>query len=283
MRDSPLPGFQTSDGIELHLHDWPADAPRARLLLVHGLGEHGGRYARLAADLNAAGISVRCFDHRGHGRSGGRRGVVGAAADQLSRDTCEVFARFTAEGADLPFLLGHSLGGLVVLHAVCRLQLSPRGLVVSSPALASRASVFQRHLAALAGRLAPWMTLANRLPTDRLSHDPVVERDYRKDPLNHDRISARLAHFIFTAGPQVIACAPGLEVPTLLQFAADDHLVDATGARDFAAAAPANNLQSKAYEGLYHEIYNEGDPARARVIGDLLGWLDAQSSMQPAP
>lgn len=273
----PVPArFQTPDGADLQLHDWPSASPRARLLLVHGLGEHGGRYARLAGELNEAGISVRGFDHRGHGRSSGRRGGAGDAADQLSRDTCQVFASYAAEGVDRPFLLGHSLGGLLVLHAVCCLQLRPRGLVVSSPALASHASSFQRLLAGIAGRLAPALTLANGLPADRLSHAPEVERTYLDDPLNHDRISARLAHFIFSAGPAVIAAAPSLRVPTLLQVAGADRLVDAEGARDFAAAAPAHVLAWHRYEGLFHEIYNEAEPARTQVVGDLLDWLQIQ-------
>ncbi len=274
--------FRTSDGTALHLHDWSIPAPRARLLLVHGLGEHGGRYARLAADLNAAGIGVRCFDHRGHGRSEGARGVVGAAADQLARDNCQVFAAYAAEADDLPFLMGHSLGGLTVLHAVCRLQLRPRGLVASSPVLASHAPAFQRRLVAIAARLAPGLALGNGLPTDRLSHASEVEREYLEDRLNHDRVSTRLADFIFTAGPQVIASAPALEVPTLLQFAGADRLVDPAGARAFAAAAPTHTLAWHQYDDLFHEIYNEAEPARSHVVGDLLQWLDEQISVEPA-
>ena len=267
------PGFQTRDGVMLHLNDWPAPQPHARLLLVHGLGEHSGRYAALAGELNAQGISVRSFDHRGHGRSAGKRGVVGSDSDCLSRDAVEVFNAYAEEGSDLPFLLGHSMGGLVVMHAVAQLGLRPRGLIASSPALASHAGVFDRLLSKLLLHVAPDLTVANGLPADKLSHAEDIERAYLDDPLNHNRISARLARYIFDAGPEVIAAAPQWTVPTLLQIAGSDQLVDPAGARAFAAAAPKAMVECHDYAGLYHEIYNEAEPARGVVLADLTTWL----------
>ncbi len=267
--------FLTLDGMRLHQHDWPLARPRARLLLVHGLGEHGGRYARLAEELNAAGIAVRAYDHRGHGRSEGARGCIDELA-RLPRDTVSVFNAYAAEGPDLPFLFGHSMGGLVAMHAVLLEELVPRGLIASSPALATHAGGLQR---AFARSLAGWwpdLTLRTGLEVDRLSHDPHVEGEYRGDPLNHSRISARLAHFIFSGGRQVLARAPELKIPTLLQFAADDHLVDPAGSRAFAAAAPQRKLRAHEYLRLYHEIYNEAEADRSRVVADLLRWLDLQ-------
>ena len=268
--------FRTHDGLRLHPHDWPLPRPRARLLLVHGLGEHGGRYARLAGELNAAGIAVRAYDQRGHGRSEGKAGTVGSTDDAPSRDVAAIFDRYAAEADDLPFLFGHSMGGRVVMHAVTVLGLAPRGVVASAPALASHANNAQRALARLLSTLWPSLTLRNGLPANRLSHAPQVEREYLDDPLNHERISARLAHFIFTGGPAVIEQAPRLSLPMLLQIAGDDHLVDPSGARRFAAAAPAEWLEAHDYAGLYHELYNEAEASRARVVGDLLHWLERQ-------
>ena len=265
--------FRTRDGLDLHLNDWPAAQPRARLLIVHGLGEHSGRYAALAGDLNALGISVRAFDHRGHGRSQGKRGVIGKDTDCLSHDAMEVFAAYAAEGDDLPFLLGHSLGGLAAMHAVVVLGLQPRGLVASSPALAIHANGFDRLLSLLLRRLAPDLTVANGVRADRLSHAPQVEREYLDDPGNHNRISARLARYLFEAGPQVIAAASSLSVPTLLQIAGADLLVDPSGAHAFAAAAAKATLETHEYADLYHEIYNEAEPARGVVLADLTTWL----------
>ncbi|MGH8063202.1 MAG: lysophospholipase [Pseudoxanthomonas sp.] len=267
--------FRTRDGLGLHLNDWPAAQPRARMLVVHGLGEHSGRYTALASDLNVLGISVRAFDHRGHGRSQGKRGAVGKDPDCLSRDAVEVFDAYAAEGSDLPFLFGHSMGGLVVMHAVGKLGLHPRGLVASSPALASHAGKFDRLLSKVLLRLAPDLTVANGLPADKLSHAPGIERTYLDDPDNHNRVSARLARYIFDAGPEVIAMASTWSVPTLLQIAGSDRLVDPAGARAFAAAAPKAAVECHDYADLYHEIYNEAEPARGAVVHDLQGWLRA--------
>lgn len=268
--------FLTDDGLSLHQRDWSPARTRARLLLVHGLGEHSGRYTRLAEELNAAGIAVRAYDHRGHGRSAGARARLDGGSTRLARDAMAVYRRYAAEGDDLPFLFGHSLGGLVAMHAVLVQGLAPRGLIASSPALATHAPRTQRMLAHCLAGWWPHLSLRNGLPANRLSHDPHVAGEYRDDPLNHDRISARLAHFIFGAGPRVVARAPELRTPTLLQFAADDQLVDPAGARAFAAAAPRRKLQAHEYLRLYHEIYNEADPERSRVVADLLRWLDLQ-------
>lgn len=273
---SAATSFRTHDGLTLHLNDWPVVQPRARMLLVHGLGEHSARYAALAGDLNALGISVRAFDHRGHGRSQGKRGVVGKTANCLSRDAVEVFRAYAAEGSDLPFLFGHSMGGLIAMHAVGKLGLQSRGLIASSPALASHAGRFDRLLSKVLLRLAPDFTVANGLPADKLSHAPGIERAYLDDPDNHNRISARLARYIFEAGPEVIAAAANWPVPTLLQIAGSDRLVDPAGAREFARIAPPGVVESHDYAELYHEIYNEAEPARSNVVADMATWLYKQ-------
>ena len=228
---------------------------------------------RSRSDLNALGVSVRAFDHRGHGKSEGKRGVIGSNQDCLSDDALDVFLAYAGEGDDLPFLFGHSMGGLVAMHAVGRRGLRPRGLIASSPALASHAGRFDRVLSRVLLRLAPDLTVANGLPADKLSHAPGIERAYLDDADNHNRVSARLASYIFDAGPEVVAAGPSWAVPTLLQIAGSDRLVDASGARAFADAAPAQVVECHDYAGLYHEIYNEADPARSQVLADLSAWL----------
>lgn len=268
--------YLTHDGLTLHLNDWPVAQPRARILLVHGLGEHSARYAALTGDLNALGISVRAFDHRGHGRSQGKRGVIGKNPHCLSHDAVEMFRAYAAEGSDLPFLFGHSMGGLVAMHAIGKLGLRPRGLIASSPALASHAGSFDRLLSRVLMRLAPDLTVANGLPADKLSHAPDIERAYLDDPDNHNRISARLARYIFEAGPEVVAAAANWPVPTLLQIAGSDRLVDPAGAREFARLASQGLVECHDYSDLYHEIYNEAEPGRGTVVADMGSWLDQQ-------
>ncbi|WDS38194.1 MAG: alpha/beta fold hydrolase [Pseudoxanthomonas sp.] len=228
-------------------------------------------------------MSVRAFDHRGHGRSEGRRGVIAGAPQDLSRDVAQVFAAYAQEGRDLPFLLGHSLGGLAVMHMVAHAGLRPRGLVVSAPALAAHAGTFDRLLTRVFSRLAPDLAMGNGISADKLSHAPEVVRAYRDDPLNHDRISARLARYLFESGPQVVAAAGNWTVPTLLQVAGGDQVVDIAGARAFAAAAPVQVVRTVEYAGLFHELYNEAEPARSAVLADLAGWLQSRMDLDQAP
>ena len=281
---SPL---AAADGQALMLHDWPAPgAPRAQVLLVHGLGEHAGRYAPLAAELHGWGFAVRAYDQRGHGLSGGARGGLPhdtALLDDLAA-VIDATRRMQQRGQPgLPLiLLGHSLGGLVAGRFVS-LQLRPvDALVMSSPALDPGLSTFQKVLVASLPAIAPNMRVNNGLDPRFLSHDPAVVAAYRADPLVHPKISARLARFIATAGPSTVAAAAHWHVPTLLLYAGDDHLVNPAGSRAFAEVAGASAqvqpgiLSAQVFESLYHEIFNEASTAAAPVYAALKTWLDAR-------
>lgn len=273
---STLTTFTASDGDNLAVQHWalPEELPlRGVVLLVHGLGEHAGRYERVAQRLNQWGFDVRGYDHFGHGESGGQRGAL-SSDERLVDDLGEmVEAARTRTPDGLPLLLlGHSLGGLVAARYVARHPSTVDGLVLSSPALATRVTGVQRLLLRTLPRIAPDLRVGNGLDTRWLSHDPEVERAYRADPLVHDRISARLARFIAEGGPAVVAQAPAWKVPTLLMYAGDDRLVDPAGSRAFAASAPPDVVRSRCFDGLYHEIFNELDPEP--VFDTLRGWLD---------
>jgi alpha-beta hydrolase superfamily lysophospholipase len=268
------------DSLNLNVLDWSLPAqqrPRAVVLIVHGLGEHAGRYQALAQPLQAWGFSVRAFDQRGHGASGGARGVL-PTEDALLHDLAEVLADTRVHLCD-PWgcpvlLLGHSMGGLVAATFVRR-QIAPvQALVLSSPALDAGLGVAQKALVALLLRWAPTLALANGLDASRLSHSAEVVKAYQQDRLVHTRISARLARFIDVNGPLAINAAAQWSVPTLLMYAGADALVRPAGSRAFAAQAPAAVVSSHCFEDLYHEIFNELD-TRA-VLGTLQTWLDRQ-------
>ena len=275
MSASQLTTFTASDGENLALQDWPGEgAPRATVLLVHGLGEHPGRYDALAQQLNAWGYAVRGYDQYGHGESGGPRGGLGDD-ERLLRDLADLVdatrARM-AEGEKL-VLLGHSMGGLVAAAFVARGLRAVDALVLSSPALDAGLSAWQRWLLRWVPRIAPGLRLGNGLDARYLSHDAEVVARYQRDPLCHDRISARLARFIARTGPATIAAAPGWRVPTLLLWAGDDRLVNPAGSRAFAAAAPRSVVQAHELGPLYHELFNES-PELAEPVFDLLRhWL----------
>lgn len=275
-----MPSLLTSDGLRLHTEHWAPDAsPRGTALLVHGLGEHIGRYPHVIARLRADGWAVWGYDQRGHGRSPGRRGAI-AAADSLLADLGAMIAEVRRADPGPLLLLGHSLGGLVVGRYVAEgLAVRPapwwqpvQALVMSSPALDPGMSAGQKRLLAVLGALAPWLAVGNGLDPAWISRDPAVVRAYVDDPLVHDRVTPRLARFVVDAGDLVRQRAAQWTVPTLLMYAGADRCVAPRGSDAFAAAAPASVLQSRRYDGLAHEIFNE--PERDRVLGDLVAWLD---------
>jgi alpha-beta hydrolase superfamily lysophospholipase len=270
--------FTLRDGLNIALFDWPLPAsrrPRGVVLIVHGLGEHAWRYDTLAERLNGWGFAVRAYDQRGHGDSGGVRGVL-PDDDALLDDLYEVVEdtrKHIAQPWACPLiLLGHSMGGLVAATWVLRGSSPVDALVLSSPALDAGIGVLQKQLIALLHRWAPNLTLSNGLDPHQLSHDPAVVAAYRKDRRVHDRISARLARFIDASGPPVVAAAPTWPVPTLLLYAGADRLVRPDGCRAFAAVAPRDMVTSLCLEGQFHEIFNEADPSPA--YGALKAWLN---------
>ena len=267
----------TGDGLRLYLQRWPAQGTaHGTVQIVHGLGEHIGRYEALAAALNAAGWHVAGHDHRGHGRSEGARGTIDGPQSLLA-DLGAVTDHLRSGGRLV--LLGHSLGGLIAarfvaegLHARAeRWQRDVDGLVLSSPALDPGLGALQRLLLAGARRLAPDLRLSNGLKPKWVSRDPEVVRRYIDDPLVHDRVTARLVDFIVRAGEAVRRDAPKWRVPTLLMWAGADRCVAPAGSAAFAGAAPAAVLTAQEFPALYHEIFNE--PEREQVLARLTGWL----------
>jgi len=269
------------DGTATFVHDWPlADgvARRGSILLVHGLGEHCGRYRHVAERLGALGLEARGYDLRGHGRSEGARGSI-PEHDALLADLRVVFedlaARGRAAGDDAaPLLLGHSLGGTIAAAGTAGGWVAPRALVLSSPALALHVSRPRAAILRLARRLIPDRALPNALPVDKLSHERAVVAAYRGDPLVHDRITPRMYGFLADAGEVVRRDAVRLAVPTLLLVSGDDGLVDARGARALAAAMTPGVGTVHVYDDLFHEVFNEREPDRTRVLDDLAAWLE---------
>ena len=276
MSTAQLSDITTPHGATLALRDWPLAeraVPRAMVVIVHGLGEHSGRYAHVAQQLNSWGFAVRAFDLCGHG---GSSGAPGSMADdhRLLDDLATVIDRSRAElapGTRL-VLLGHSLGGLIASRFVSLKLRAVDALVLSSPALDAGLNAFQKFLIATLPSIAPNLRVGNGLDATFLSHDPAVVAAYRADPLVHDRISARLARFIAEAGVQTRALAAQWTVPTLLIYAGQDRLVNPAGSRDFVAKAPGAVVTSHCFEDLYHEIFNEADSAPVFTL--LQQWLD---------
>ncbi|RYX91890.1 MAG: alpha/beta hydrolase [Comamonadaceae bacterium] len=300
MHSTLMVPFTARDGENLALYEWPLDAwhsemgedappPRAVVVIVHGLGEHTARYARMAHELLEWGFAVRAYDQRGHGESGGKRGLI-ERDDALLEDLAEVVddtrqrcSRLPSAGSGdpLPFvLLGHSLGGLVAARFVS-LKIRPvEGLMLMSPAFDAGFGALQKLMLATLPKVAPHLCVKNGLNPRHLSRDPQVVRDYIADPLVHDRISARLARFVQTAGPATLATAGHWDTPTLLMYGSADKIVRPAGSVAFENAfnhSPTvrpGTLTSRRFDGLYHELFNE--PGAPEVQETMKAWLDAR-------
>ena len=278
----PLPEalqLKVRDDRILHGWAWPAPSETVgQLLLVHGLGEHARRYDRLANTLWADGWHVLAYDQLGHGQSPGPRGDL-PFADALVEDLAAVYGQWGSP--ELPrVVLGHSLGGLVVADWISG-RLSPHhkpvGIVLSSPALGAKTNLIQRFLLATLPKIFPHLCVANGVNPALISHDATVVKQYRIDPLVHDRISALLAAWIIARGGEVQQRASDWRTPTLVQYAGDDYLVDAEATREFIQNIPAGVVTSTRFEGAYHEVYNElsqwREPAVTQLLGALRGFL----------
>ena len=264
----------------LALYDWalPASKPLGTVILVHGLGEHAGRYGEVAAHLQQWGFAVRAYDQQGHGQSAGARGDM-LRPGSLQADLCRVIddtrQHPSLQGTPL-ILLGHSMGGLVVARTLAEGLRPVDAVVLSSPALGAFPNFFQKMLLASLPRVLPHLRVDNGLKPEFVSRDPDVVKAYKADPLVHRRISAGLAAWILTQGAQTLADARHWQVPTLLLYAGQDRLVNAQASADFARAAPAAVLQAECFEAMYHEIFN--DLYRAQVFAALKRWLLARFS-----
>lgn len=272
--------MSTRDGLSLQRRDWTVIEPRGTVLLVHGLGEHIGRYVHVAARLNAAGWHVVGYDQRGHGASEGPRGALAHEDDllvDLARVVDAVHAQAHSRG---PFvLLGHSMGGLVAArfalgalpgqHAIWARRID--ALVLSSPALDIGMNAFQKGLLAVLGPLAPGLAVGNGLKPPWISRDPAVVRAYKTDPRVHDRVTPRLVRFMVDGGAAVRTAAPSWQMPTLLMWAGRDRCVVPEGSARFAAAAPPGLVTAREFAPLFHEIFNE--PEQDEVFAVLTTWL----------
>jgi len=261
---------------EVHRHRWspaPGAPSRARgVYLLHGTGEHAARYERLAQRLSTEGWQVGAHDHPGHGRSGGPRGRLPLGGALATRTAIEC-ARFERETGAVPFLFGHSLGGVVACELVLLHRLPVAGLVLSAPAIVPRLTRREALKLRTLTMLSPGFTIDLPYDPSRLTHDPEQQRLARADPLIHGFKSAELIGWLMRTAEQVSHAGGALDVDTLLLIAGGDRVIDIERTHDFAARAPTHRLTVNVYDGAHHELLNETPALRQRVEDDIVGWL----------
>lgn len=277
----------TRDGLTLLLRHWPAlltPRPRGIVCIVHGLGEHIGRYEHVAQNLNQAGWAVVGFDLRGHGKSDGARGAINKDDDLLHDLATVIDAIKLAYSTYRLALLGHSLGGLIVARfAAAHANPLERAAwkrpidlcALSSPALKISLTRFQKCLLYSVGRLAPNLAVANGLNPAWISTDDSVVKAYVHDPLVHNRVTGRLTRFMLESAKVVRQRACDWTTPTLLLYSGADRCVQPAGSKQFSASVPGTMIQTKEYAQMAHEIFNE--PDRETVLNDLQEWLAARN------
>ncbi|MDH7485555.1 MAG: alpha/beta hydrolase [Anaerolineae bacterium] len=267
--------FTGYGGLELYAQCWrPEGEARATLAVVHGFGEHSGRYGNVVNWFVPKGYIVCAFDMRGMGRSPGRRGHINSWTE-LREDTRAFLQWARAQDAGLPlFLLGHSQGGLVVLDYALHYPQGLAGVVASGPTLGKLpVSPPMIMLARLLSSVWPRFTQDVKLDATALSRDPAVPEAYVSDPLVHGLATARLGTEILKAIEWVQAHAADMAVPCLIVHGGADRLVPPEGSRIFFEKMTLADKTRYEYEGYYHEVYN--DVGKERVLADVEAWLES--------
>ena len=270
--------FSGHNNLKIFYRNGYAHPEKARLIIAHGLGEHSGRYQQVIHRMISEGLSVWALDFCGHGRSEGKRGHI-ESFDQYVTDLdklVDIAVKDAPQDTKI-LLLGHSLGGLIALNYAIRFPDKLNGLMLSSPALGLNVQVptFKAVLGKFMSTVWPGLSMANELDPTKISHDRSVVDAYIQDPLVHDRVTARwFTEFVSTMA-RTQQSATAISVPTLMQIAGSDFLVDAAASEEFFNRLQEADKTIHVYSGLFHEIFNEKAAERTVVLDDLSGWIQA--------
>lgn len=264
-------------GLRLAYRTWEAPKSRATIVVVHGLGEHSGRYTEFAARMAGYGISTFAMDLRGHGLSDGRRGHV--PSFDVFLQELDRFRREVEGLADFHvpmFLLGHSLGGLIALRYQEEYNTRFEGAIIISPWLATAMTVprWKANAAQALSKLLPALPFNAGIRPENVSRDPDIVEAYRADPLVHDRVTPRFFSEVSAAMGLALQRSDRIQEPLLFMAAGDDRLVDTERSLRFARSLTAPDLTVKVYPGHYHELLNELD--RASIHREIRDWIAAR-------
>lgn len=267
--------WKNAEGIQLFAVDWSVKSPKAVIALVHGQGEHIGRYAHVAKWYNNHDVALMGYDQQGYGRSGGKKGH--AENLEVLLDDIGLFLEKTRERyPNTPvFLYGHSLGGGLVLHYVLRRDPILVGLIVTSPLirLAFEAPALKILAGKLLRRFMPTLTLPTGLAAHFISHDPEVVAAYKSDPLVHDKLSAAAGIAILEMGDWLDKFSGVFSIPVLLMHGGGDKITSAEATKELYGRV-AGEVSHKEWEGLWHEMHNE--PEKEKLFKYTLGWLNSR-------
>lgn len=263
--------FTTRDNLDLFTRMWtPEGDPSRGMLIVHGMGEHSGRYEHVARFFVDRGYAVSSFDLRGHGQSDGAKVHVKSFNEYL--DDLQGVIESGLVRMDLPWVLyGHSLGGFISAYYLGEDRPHPDAAVLSAPPVAPEVPGTHKVAVQILGRIAPMVALPNPFAGSQLSRDPAVGEAYFADPLVYTKTTAGMAlQTFFLAQDRGREVVKAITTPTLVIHGADDTLNVVSAS---APLASVDSVERKVYPGLRHEMHNE--PEQAQVLSDVAAWLDS--------
>ncbi len=264
----------TPDRLRLHVWRRESSEPRAEVIIVHGFGEHSGRYGPLTDHLLAHQFSVTSYDQRGHGRSEGLPGHINRFADYEEDLDRVISLAGSFDRARKLFIIGHSMGGLVTLRYVASRSAGLSGAVISAPliGLAVRVPPHKLMIAKVGSHLMPRLRLPNEINPKVLSRDQEVGRAYEADPLVHRVVSTRWFAEADRAMNQVKAWADRVRLPVLVMHGSEDRLANVEATREVFNQIGSTDKELIIYPGYYHELFNE--PEKVDLYTRVTDWLD---------
>ena len=268
--------FLNKDNIRIFYRSWAAENPRGMVFLCHGLGEHSGRYKHLINMLRDRQVSFFALDHKGHGKSGGKRGHTERFTDYCQDIHQYINTLIRPEFPDLPLiLLGHSMGGVIAALHVLMFPDDVDALVLSSPAFEPTIPIspVQRLAAKMLVRFMPRLSQASKLNPEDLSSDDETVTAYLKDPLVHNRITIQWFIEFSRATSQCLERGPEITMPLLIFQGANDVIVSADGSRRFYDQVASLDKRIKMFNGLRHEAMNESPEKREPVLRLAADWI----------
>src|SRR6056300_1684272 len=264
--------WENSEGQRIFSQSWEAANPQGQIIIVHGLGEHSGRYLDVADYLTKLEWNVSAMDLPGHGQTEGPKGYVRSWASLLS--TLERFLSHR-HVADLPlYLYGHSMGGSLALQVAMRRAHQVRGVIASSPPIRIVQEVpkWKVSLAKMLGPAIPALRFNSGIEAELLSRDQTAVDNYLEDPLVNSRVSPALGLGLLEIGPWLLKQASELTVPTLILHGDADRIADISGSREFCESV-GQSCRLIEFPGYYHELHH--DPGGRQVLATAAAWLDS--------
>lgn len=274
-------GWESPSKVKIYAQSWMPDpkkfkAPKAIILVIHGLGEHSGRYEHLAEYFCAKGIGVLANDRSGHGKSGGKKGHI-AKYEQTLDDIVKLHSEASRRFPNVPvFLYGHSMGGGIVLNYILRKKKTGlKGCIATGPALklAFEPSKFMVGLGKFMRGIWPSFSQNNELDVNQVSRDATVVKAYVDDPLVHSKITSETGIGLLEFGKYALDNVGKLNLPVLVMHGSKDGLTSPEGTTQFAEKAEGD-ITLKIWDGLYHEIHNE--PEQQEVFDYTYQWMQSK-------